>query len=160
LLIGQWKFGLDAMSWGLSGLFAFLVVQYVANVQVPSKKGGYWKKLLKFILLFPLFLALSMGLSLHNTVAVIQGWLGKQSAFVRTPKFNIQGWKDSIKSRHYLSSKITWTTFFEGVLTIYFLAAIYYGFQKESLHFLALHILLALGYGTTFFYTLKHLKFK
>lgn len=160
LLIGQWKFGLDVMSWGLSGLFAFLIVQYVANVQVPSKNGGYWKKLIKFILLFPLFLALSMGLSLHNTVAVIQGWLGKQSAFVRTPKFNIKGWKDSIKSRHYLSSKITWTTLFEGVLTIYFLAAIYYGYQKESLHFLALHVLLALGYGTTFYYTLKHLRFK
>ena len=37
----------------------------------------YLKKLFKFIVLFPLFLALSMGLSLHNSIAVIQGFIGK-----------------------------------------------------------------------------------
>ena len=92
-LLGHWKFGTEFMSWALSGFIAFLLVQYVANVEVQARKGGYWKKLVKFIFLFPLFLALSMGLSLHNTVAVIQGWFGKQSAFVRTPKFNIKGWE-------------------------------------------------------------------
>ncbi len=72
-LLGHWKFGTEFMSWALSGFIAFLLVQYVANVEVQARKGGYWKKLVKFIFLFPLFLALSMGLSLHNTVAVIQG---------------------------------------------------------------------------------------
>ncbi len=159
-LLGQWKFSTDFMAWGLSGFFAFLLVQYVANVEAPARDGGYWKRLFKFILLFPLFLALSMGLSLHNTVAVIQGWLGKQSAFIRTPKFNIQGLKDTFRQNKYMTTKITWTTFFEGVLAIYFLTAIFFGHDMKNISFLALHILLALGYGTTFFYTLKHLKYK
>jgi hypothetical protein len=37
------------------------------------------------------FLSLSMGLSLHNSIAVLQGFWGKKTPFVRTPKFNIVG---------------------------------------------------------------------
>ncbi|HFA49548.1 MAG TPA: glycosyltransferase [Bacteroidetes bacterium] len=161
-LLGGLHFGPGEMFWALSGFVAFMAVQYVANVQVPGKEieGGYWKRLAKFIVLFPLFLALSMGLSLHNTVAVVQGWLGKQSAFIRTPKFNIQGLRDTFKSQDYLATKISWTTFFEGGLAVYFLAAAFYGYQMENMQFLLLHILLSLGYGIIFYYTLAHLKFK
>lgn len=158
--MGQWTLGGDIMAAALSGLIAFLAVQYTANVEVPSKEGGYWKKLFKFIVLMPLFLALSMGLSLHNTIAVIQGWLGKSSSFVRTPKFNIKGLQDSFKSHKYLATKITWTTFFEGILTLYFLGAVYYGYQEQHMQFFLLHILLVIGYGTIFYYSLRHLRFK
>ena len=160
LLIGRWHFGMDVMAWGLSGFFAFLAVQYTANVSTSYQQGGYWKKLGKFILLFPLFLALSMGLSLHNSVAVIQGWLGKQTAFVRTPKFNIKGLQDTFRSHQYLSNKITWTTFFEGLLALYFFGAVLYGFRLEHTHLLILHVLLASGYGFIFYYTVRHLKLK
>ena len=112
--IGHWGFGANVMGWALIGLAAYLAVQYTANVEVPAREGEYWPKLIKFILLFPLFLALSMGLSLHNTIAVLQGWLGKQSAFIRTPKFNIKNLTDSFRHRQYLASKITWTTFLKG----------------------------------------------
>ena len=159
-LVGQWKFGLDIMAWGLSGFVAFLAVQYTANVSAPSRHGNYWKRLFKFLLLFPLFLALSMGLSLHNTVAVVQGWFGKQTAFVRTPKFNIKSLQDSFRSHQYLASKITWTTYFEGLLAVYFCVAIFYGYSTEHKPFLLLHILLAMGYGTIFVYTIRHLRFK
>jgi cellulose synthase/poly-beta-1,6-N-acetylglucosamine synthase-like glycosyltransferase len=159
-LIGKWQFSMDVMAWGLSGFFAFLAVQYTANVSTHYEQEGYWKKLFKFVLLFPLFLALSMGLSLHNTVAVLQGWLGKQTAFVRTPKFNIKSLQDTFRSHHYLSNKITWTTFFEGVLTLYFLGAILLGYQSDHTQFLILHVLLALGYGTIFYYTVRHLRLK
>jgi cellulose synthase/poly-beta-1,6-N-acetylglucosamine synthase-like glycosyltransferase len=142
------------------GFLAFLAVQYVSNVEAPSREGGYFKRLLKFVFLFPLFLALSMGLSLHNTVAVMQGWLGRQSAFVRTPKFNIQSLRDSFRRRHYLAGKISWTTLLEGVLAVYFLAAVLSGIYLNNPEFMVLHGLLALGYGTTFFYTLRHLRLK
>ena len=98
-----------------------------------------------------------MGLSLHNTVAVIQGYLGKKTAFVRTPKFNIQGLGDSFKKTNYRNYRISWTTIFEGILAIYFTAAVIYGFQTEQTDFILFHVLLAVGYGTIFLYTLKHL---
>jgi len=90
----------------LVSLLSVISVYYVANVQAELDKQSYAKMLFKFIFLFPLFLALSMGLSLHNTVAVIQGYIGKKSPFIRTPKFNIKGIKDSFKKQNYLASAL------------------------------------------------------
>ena len=72
--------------------------------------------LLKFGVLFPIFLALSMGLSLHNSIAVLQGYWGKKSAFIRTPKFNIRGIKDSFQKQNYLAKKLPRTTIMEGFI--------------------------------------------
>ena len=112
------------------------------------------------LFLFPLFLDLSMGLSLHNSIAVLQGYRGKKSPFVRTPKFNIKGLKDSFQKHHYLASKISWTAMFEGVLALYFLAAIVLGLWHNNTVFIAFHTLLTIGYGTIFYYTIRHLKLK
>jgi hypothetical protein len=79
---------------------------------------------------------------------------------VRTPKFNIKGLKDSFKERKYLASRISWTTLFEGILALYFLGAIIIGLQLANTSFLLFHTLLMLGYGTIFYYTIRHLKYK
>ncbi len=41
----------------------------------------------RFTLYYPVFLVVYMALSVQNTVGVVQGLLGRRSAFVRTPKF-------------------------------------------------------------------------
>ena len=144
----------------LIGLFSIIAVYYVANVQAELKKESYPKMLFKFVLLFPVFLALSMGLSLHNTIAVIQGYLGKQSPFVRTPKFNIKGIRDSFKKSKYLDSKLSWTTIMEGLLTLYFAGAVVNGTTIENNPFLLFHLMLAIGFGTIFYYSVRHLAYK
>lgn len=144
----------------LLGLPAILAVYYVANVQAELAKQPFLKKLVKFIFLFPVFLALSMGLSLHNTIAVIQGYLGKQSPFVRTPKFNIKNIKDSFKKQQYLGRTISWTTLFEGVLSLYFLGGILWGLHIEQNTFLIYHAMLMIGFGTICFYSVRHVSFK
>jgi len=142
----------------LVGWMSIIAIYYVANVQAELKPQTWAKKFFKFLLLFPLFLALSMGLSLHNTVAVIQGWIGKKSAFIRTPKFNIKGVSDSWSKKSYLASKITWTTVFEGIFALYFMAAVALGFWMQNYTFIIFHMLLMIGYSTIFYYTLKHLR--
>jgi hypothetical protein len=97
-----------------------------------------------------------MGLSLHNSVAVIQGYLGRKSAFIRTPKFDIKGLSDSFNKEKYQAKKISSVTILEGILSLYFMAGIYYGYTIGNYTFLILHILLTLGYGATFYYTVKH----
>jgi len=152
------QLGTAIFQYGFLGMLALIGVHYTANVQAPGKEGGrFLHRFVKFILLFPLFLALSMGLSLHNSIAVLQGWLGKKSAFIRTPKFNIQGLSGTFHSRNYLATKINWTTLFEGLLALYFLLAAGMGLYTENFGFLPLHLILALGYGAIFFYTLQHL---
>ena len=119
-------------------------------------KSGISKLIVKFIFIFPVFLALSMGLSLHNSIAVIQGYLGKQSAFIRTPKFNIKGLTDSFKKEKYQEQKVSSVTIMEGLLSIYFMMGVFAAFYIGDNTFLMLHILLTLGYGATCYYTLKH----
>jgi hypothetical protein len=157
-------FALDTYTVGVTiipffviGLLAIVLVYYTANVEARTS-DSWMKALIKFLILFPVFLALSMGLSLHNSIAVLQGYLGRKSAFVRTPKFNITGLDSGgFKKRRYFNGKITWTTMFEGVLAIYFLFGIYLGIQLENSIFLIYHILLTVGFGTIFFYSISHL---
>jgi cellulose synthase/poly-beta-1,6-N-acetylglucosamine synthase-like glycosyltransferase len=145
------------------GLLSIISLYYVANVQAPvhMEKESLNKQIYKFIFLFPLFLALSMGLSLHNTVAVIQGYLGKKSPFVRTPKFNIKSLKDSFVKSKYINRKLTWTTIMEGLLALYFLVGGVIGaFFVQNTTFIVFHLMLALGYGTIFYFTVRHLSLK
>lgn len=144
----------------LAGLLSIVAVYYVANVQAPVHRDPPLRAVLKFLLLFPLFLALSMGLSLHNTVAVIQGYLGKKTPFVRTPKFNIKNLRDSFSRKAYLVQKMSWTTIWEGILACYFAAAVYYGISADNLTFVVFHGMLTVGYGAIFFFTLRHLSIK
>lgn len=142
----------------LVGWLSIIIVYYVANIQAELSSENWWIRMIKFIFLFPIFLTLSMGLSLHNSVAVIQGYIGKKSAFIRTPKFNIQGIQDSFKKRAYLSKKIPWTTFGEGMLSLYFIAGILLGWQTENDMFMVFHLMLALGFGGICYYSIRHFR--
>ncbi len=150
--------GIDSDYFGvfLLSLVSIIFVYYVANVDQEWKEGSKLWLILKFIFIFPVFLALSMGLSLHNSVAVIQGYLGRKSAFIRTPKFDIKGLSDSFKKEKYQAKKISSVTILEGLLSLYFMAGVYYGYAIGNYTFIMLHVLLTLGYGATFYYTVKH----
>ena len=150
----------DIFTFFLAGWISIITIYYAANVENDLARQPYLKRFLKFIFLFPLFLGLSMGLSLHNSVAVLQGYLGKKSSFVRTPKFNLLNWEDSLKNRKYISGKFSWTTIMEGLLTIYFLGGIGAGLYFENSSFLLFHSLFSFGYGTIFYYSVKHFGLK
>lgn len=154
-------FSKNFFSYFLVGLLSIIAIYYVANIQSPANQEEDFSKAVKrFLVHFPLFLALSMGLSLHNTVAVLEGYRGKKSPFVRTPKFNLQGMKDSFVKRNYLTTKITWTTIGEGLLTLYFIGAVVGAFYVQNTTFIVFHLMLALGFGTIFYYSIKHLSLK
>ncbi len=149
-------------SFFIIGTLAIICVYYVGNVSNPytNPSRSWLRDFGKFLFMFPLFLAMSMGLSLHNTIAVIQGYLGKKSAFVRTPKFAIKSLSDRLHHRKYLSGKLSWTTVLEGLLCLYFLFAIVLGFRIDDHSLIIFHILLAFGYGAIFYFSVRHLSYK
>lgn len=154
-------FSKNFFAYFLAGLLSIIAVYYVANVQAPVHKDEPFRKsLLRFIGLFPVFLSLSMGLALHNTIAVIEGYRGKKTPFVRTPKFNIKNIRDNFTKSKYLKKDISWTTIFEGVLALYFLAAAIGSIFVQNTTFLVFHLMLAVGYGTIFLITLRHLSLR
>lgn len=108
-----------------------------------------------FVVLFPAFLIISMGLSLHNGLAVIEGWLGIKTPFKRTPKFNIVERKDSWIDNVYVNSSINMITAVEGLLAVSFIWTIVRGFQMNDISLVPFHAMLALGFGTVFVLSMK-----
>lgn len=132
----------------------FLSIYYF--VSLSSDYKNKFKALFHFIFLFPLFLSVSMGLSLHNAIAVIEGYVGKKSPFIRTPKFNIIEKGDAWKKNKYLVSSVSFLTVFEFLLTLYFLFGIYSAFHYNDFALIPFHIMLFLGFGYVTFYSLFH----
>lgn len=121
--------------------------------------GKSFKSVVSFLYHFPLFLSLSMGLSLHNGIAVIEGYLGIKTPFIRTPKFNIKDKKDSWKENIYKASNIGWLTIMEGIFTLYFALGIYLGIHHHDYYLVVFHTMLMFGFATVFYYSIKHAKF-
>ena len=90
--------------------------------------GGGFFNFVKYIGTFFTFFSIAMGFSLHNTIAVLEGHIGKKSEFVRTPKFNIKSLKDSWKNNKYIRKKPSLNVFIEGLLTMYFAFGMYSAF--------------------------------
>ncbi len=113
-----------------------------------------------FIYRFILFLSFSMGLSLHNSIAALEGYTGKRSAFVRTPKFNIQQSGNGKSITKYLEQKISCITWLEGLLSLYFMSGIFYGVVLGDYGLAPFHAMFAFGFGITFYYSLRQIWFK
>ena len=131
-------------------------VYFVANRDTSWRDESAFKTIMRFIVIFPMFLSLSMGLSLHNSIAVVQGFRGRKSAFVRTPKFNIRQLQDGFKKGFYQATRISRTTILEGLLALYFLSAIILGIQMGKTSFIVYHAMLMIGFGSIFVYSIKH----
>jgi len=90
--------------------------------------GGGFKNFVRYIGMFFVFFSIAMGFSLHNSIAVLEGHLGKKSEFVRTPKFNISKYKDNWKNNKYIKRNISVHVIFEGLLMLYFGFGMYSAF--------------------------------
>ncbi|MFI1773189.1 cellulose synthase family protein [Thalassobellus citreus] len=116
--------------------------------------GGGFKSFFNYIGMFFVFFSIAMGFSLHNTIAVLEGHLGKKSEFVRTPKFNIGALKDNWKKNKYIKKTVSIHVIFEGILMLYFAFGMYSAFivgdQGGDFGLFPFHLMLFLGFGYVF----------
>jgi hypothetical protein len=96
-----------------------------------------------------------MGLSLHNGLAVLEGLLGRKTPFIRTPKFNVTVKGESWKYNSYIKTKINLLTLLEGLLCLYFVFGIVAGILLKDGGLIFFHVMLALGFGGVFYYSVK-----
>lgn len=116
------------------------------------------KLFFNYVYRFFSFFTIALGFSLHNTIAVIEGWIGKKSPFVRTPKFNIKESKTSWRKNKYLSKRIQLSFLFEGILSVYFAYAVYLSITMGSgvdYGLVPMHLMLSIGYGWVFIKTVQ-----
>ena len=109
-------------------------------ILVDKKK--FIAALIEVITAFPLALVLSLGMSYHNTRAILQGIAGKKTAFIRTPKISESGGINPyLKTPGY--KKYTP----EFLFFLYFLFAVCSGVYFKDFGFLIYHVLMLSGFG-------------
>lgn len=141
---------IDTSYLGLSllGLIGVTTVYFYANIHLLPRPLSL-KQVLALICYFPFLLTMSMGLSFHNSVAVLEGYLGIKSSFVRTPKYNIIG-NGRKRIGKQQKNPISNMVIVEGLLTLLFCVALVAGVQLKEYSFIVFHFMLTLGFGAVF----------
>jgi cellulose synthase/poly-beta-1,6-N-acetylglucosamine synthase-like glycosyltransferase len=109
---GDWYFAL--MTIGVVALSGVFLVQLFAQRWLYSN----W---LARMILFPLFLAGSMGFSINNTMAVVDGLSGRNSQFMRTPKQSnpVDGKRPKWWENPYANTRMPRVVWLEVAMTLY-----------------------------------------
>ena len=110
----------------------------------------------KKIVLFPFFMAGSMGLAVNNSRAVFEGLMNRKSEFVRTPKFKVVDEKVSWTGKKYLSSKIGFSVIIESIMAIYCLMGIVSSIYFLELAAIPFQLLFFTGFSFVAITSIKH----
>jgi cellulose synthase/poly-beta-1,6-N-acetylglucosamine synthase-like glycosyltransferase len=103
--------------------------------------GKWWQRMARY----PLFLAMSVGLSAHNARAAIEALWGKRSPFERTPK-----------GRRY-PSPVSWSMVGDAVLALASASAIALAVRDHQYGAVPSLAVFAVGYGAVSVYSVLHL---
>lgn len=133
----------------------FLMVYYWFSFRDRKENGK--KSFFQFIGRFFTFLIMSMGMSINNTVAVIEGYLGIKSSFVRTPKFNVSR-KSEFKQNKYDKKKLSIVNILEGIFAVVFLFTAINRAIYGDLGMVPFHLMLGIGFGMVFYYSVKEIR--
>lgn len=120
-----------------------------------SQKAVYpdWRRR---IMLFPLFMAGSMGFAVNNSRAVFEGLFKKKSEFVRTPKYAITGKDDSWKEKRYVGRKADWVVYIEFALAVYCFFGVLSSLYYLEIAALPFQLMYLLGFSFVSWLSIKH----
>ena len=135
--------------------FVPLIYYYFTAWRLDKPTAPVWR----FVPQFLLFLSVSMGLTLHNARAVLLGYSGQQSAFIRTPKLGLVRRQGRWQGRRYRTGDLLdGLTLTEGLLALYFAFGIGAGLYFGDWGLIPFHLMLTVGYGLIFMYSVRHRK--
>lgn len=107
------------------------------------------------MMMFPLFMAGSMGFAVNNTRAVIEGLFKKKSEFVRTPKYRIEDKKDSWLGKKYVPVKLKFSVLVELLLALYCLTGVGFSIYYLEIAAVPFQLLYSMGFGMVSLLSLK-----
>ena len=115
--------------------------------------GGAWRRRLAR---YPFFLAMCIGMSVHNSRAALEGLLGKRSPFERTPKYRMNS-HAVIRNGGRYRSRASWSLVFEWLLFGWSVMTFWIALSLHQYGALPFLLLFVAGYGGVGIYSLSHL---
>ena len=120
----------------------------ISSFYLVSQKELFPKSWLRSLLYLPLLMALGIGLTVTNTIAVFEALVGKQTAFARTPKYRVESKKDRVGAKKY-RKRLGWVPWIELLIGIYFALAVFYAIDNENYFTVPFLLLFVIGYWVT-----------
>jgi len=120
----------------------------ISSFYLVSQKELFPKSWLRSLLYLPLLMSLGIGLTVTNTRAVLEALVGKQTSFVRTPKYRVESRKDKVGANKY-RKRLGWVPWIELLIGTYFALAVYYAIDNENYFTVPFLLLFVIGYWVT-----------
>jgi len=120
----------------------------ISSFYLAAERALYPKTWKRTFLYLPFVMAVGIGLSVRNALAVMEAIVGVKSEFVRTPKYRVeagaQGSGAWAKKKYHKSAG--WMPFAEVALGLYFAGAVFYALQNENYATVPFLLLFVWGY--------------
>jgi cellulose synthase/poly-beta-1,6-N-acetylglucosamine synthase-like glycosyltransferase len=139
---------------GASIMYLLLVIFFVGHIKASAKK---LRAVLFFIPSLLFYFAMTTGISVYMVVGVIEGYRGKKSAFIRTPKFGSN--LKNATGKNYSASQKNRLQTAEAIGLCYGLFWIGVNFFSFSTITLAYGLVIALGFSLSLFFRHSSVKF-
>ncbi len=120
----------------------------ISSFYLAAERTFYPKTWKRTFLYLPFVMAMGVGISVRNALAVVEAIVGKKSEFVRTPKYKVEARGTdcaSWASKSYTKSAGL-MPYVELALGCYFAAAVVYSIQMENYATVPFMILFVWGY--------------
>jgi len=120
----------------------------ISSFYLVSQQELFPKSWLRSLLYLPLLMSLGIGLTVTNTRAVLEALVGKQTSFVRTPKYRVESKKDRVGANKY-RKRLGWVPWVELLIGTYFALAVFYAIDNENYFTVPFLLLFVIGYWVT-----------
>ncbi len=117
----------------------------ISSFYLAAQRALYPKTWKRTFLYLPFVMAIGIGLSVRNAKAVLEAIFGVKSDFARTPKYRIEGQRDTWLKKTY-RNRAGWMPFAEVALGLYFAATVVYAIQNENYATVPFLLLFVWGY--------------
>jgi cellulose synthase/poly-beta-1,6-N-acetylglucosamine synthase-like glycosyltransferase len=117
----------------------------ISSFYLASERALYpttWKRTFLYL---PFVMAVGIGLSVRNALAVLEAIFGIKTEFARTPKYRIEGQRGAWAKKSY-RKRAGWMPYAEVALGLYFALAVAYALQNENYATIPFLLLFVWGY--------------
>ncbi len=121
----------------------------ISSFYLVSQKELYPRHWYKCLLYLPFLMSLGIGLTITNTIAVMEAIFGIQSAFKRTPKYRVQKKGEKSKGAAKYRKRLGIIPFIELLIGAYFALCIWYAVANENYFTVPFLLLFVVGYWYT-----------
>jgi cellulose synthase/poly-beta-1,6-N-acetylglucosamine synthase-like glycosyltransferase len=123
----------------------FAATASVANFYIVCQRELYPKEWIARLKYLPFLMSIGIGLAINNTRAVFEAVMGKQTEFVRTPKYHIEDSHDEWVGKKYRQANII-QPIIELSLGLYFTFTVFYALSNRIYGTLPFLILFQVGF--------------